>query len=198
MKKNECREEFEKWILNIDLNYMTDLNLDNCGYYKNERIHFLWAGWKEAWKFKVSYEEDVLNVNNLTFQINQGDYKMNEKTLGEMIGVLVDNFEITNDVKEKVKMKIKFDFTSTSDTDIKNWLCGNRRIAWQRPARAMSKEELEGLNNTAVIAQNAGQKVKSVKELVSEYVSIGIPENLALMMINEPERFKDVISQVKI
>ena len=55
-----------------------------------------------------------------------------EKTLGQMIGTVTDTFSITNARGEKVQISVKWDFTTSTDTDIKSWLCGNRRIAFQR------------------------------------------------------------------
>lgn len=89
-------------------------------------------------------------------------------TLGKMIGVVEDNFEVTNSREQKVKLTVKFDFTTASDADVKSWLCGNRRIAFQRPARSLSVDELKALSGKTVIAQNAGQKVKSAEEIEKE------------------------------
>jgi len=109
-----------------------------------------------------------------------------ENTLGQMIGTLNHALSITNDNKEKVSIMVKIDFTTASDIDIKSWLCGSRAIAFQRPTRMLSKTEIEALNNTTVIAQNAGQKVKSRKEQIASLTAIGLPLNVAEAAIDNP------------
>ena len=89
-------------------------------------------------------------------------------TLGQLVGVVSDNFSIKNDVGDTVQLRVKYDFTTSSDQDVKSWLCGNRRIALQRPSRSLSKDELEGLNDTVIMAVDAGKKVKSKAEKVAE------------------------------
>ena len=56
-----------------------------------------------------------------------------EKTLGQIIGTVVDNFSVTNSRGQSTTIRVKYDFSSCSDNDIKAWLCGNRRIVFQRP-----------------------------------------------------------------
>jgi len=90
----------------------------------------------------------------------------NEIKIGELIGKVVDNFSITNDEGDKVQLKITFDYSTASNVDIVSWLNGNRRIAGQRPWRAMSKGELEELNGTTILATEAGKKIKTKAEKV--------------------------------
>jgi len=116
--------------------------------------------------------------------------------LGSLIGMVVDNFSITNDAKDKVQVRLTFDFASASNGDIVNWLVGNRRIALQRPARAMSKDELEGLNGTVVPAIDAGKKVKTRAEKLAVYTSIGLPLPMAELAIDNPEGFKNAMATV--
>ncbi len=113
------------------------------------------------------------------------------KTLGEMIGKVVDNFAITNDAGDKVQLKLTFDFSTSSDVDIKSWLCGNRRIALQRPARAMSDEELKALNDTVIIAIDAGKKVKTKAERIKEAQA-----TIAALRANFPEEYSNLISEM--
>jgi len=116
--------------------------------------------------------------------------------LGSLIGMVVDNFSITNDAKDKVQVRLTFDFNGASNGDIINWLVGNRRIALQRPARAMSKSELENLNGTVVIASDAGKKVKTRAEKLAVYTSIGLPLAMAELAIDNPEGFKNAMAAV--
>lgn len=119
------------------------------------------------------------------------------QTLGQVIGKVIDNFAITNDAGDKVQVKLTFDFSTASGNEIKSWLCGNRRIALQRPARAMDRIELTALNNTVIIATDAGKKVKSRAEKIKGYVAMGLPENVAILAIDNPEKFKEVMESME-
>lgn len=113
--------------------------------------------------------------------------------LGQLIGKVVDNFAITNDAGDKVQLKLTFDFSTSTDMDIKSWLCGNRRIALQRPARAMSREELIELNNTTIMAIDAGKKVKTKAERVKEAQA-----TIAALKANYPEEYANIVSEMNI
>ena len=121
---------------------------------------------------------------------------MENKTLGQMIGKCIDNFAITNDSEDKVQIKLTFDYSTASDSEIKSWLNGNRRIALQRPARAMSKVELNDLNDTTIFAIDAGKKVKTRAEKLSVYIAMGLPKHIAELAIDEPAKFKEVMDSM--
>ena len=112
-------------------------------------------------------------------------------TLGQTIGKVVDDFTITNDAEDKVRVRLTFDFGSATDSDIKSWLCGNRRIALQRPARARSKDELEALNGQVIQATDAGKKVKTLAERKAEARAI-----LAALKAAHPEEYEAIVSEV--
>jgi len=119
-----------------------------------------------------------------------------ENNLGTLIGKVIDNFSITNDAGDKVQLRLTFDFSTSTDNEIKSWLCGNRRIALQRPARAMSKDELNDLNNTTIMAIDAGKKVKTRAEKIKVYTSMGLPENMAIMAVDNPGKFQEAMNKV--
>ena len=121
-----------------------------------------------------------------------------ENNIGSLIGKVVDNFAITNDNGDKVQLKLTFDFSTATDVDVKSWLCGNRRIALQRPARAMNKDELTAMNNTTIMATDAGRKVKSRAERIKVYTSMGLPEDVAIMAVDNPARFKGAMDSIGI
>jgi hypothetical protein len=123
---------------------------------------------------------------------------MEKKNLGQLIGQLIDHFSITNDDGDTVQLTLTFDFSTSSDAEIKSWLCGNRRIAYQRPARAMSKDELTDMNNTVIMANEAGRKVKSKAEKVAAYMAMGIPEDVAIMAVDNPMAFKKAMDNLGI
>ena len=114
-------------------------------------------------------------------------------SLGQLIGKVVDNFTITNDAGDKVQLKLTFDFTTSTDADIKSWLCGNRRIALQRPARAMSENELKSMNNTTVMAIDAGKKVKTKAERIKEAQAI-----IAALKANFPKEYANMVSEMNV
>jgi hypothetical protein len=113
--------------------------------------------------------------------------------IGRLIGKVVDNFSITNDNGDKVQLKVDFDYTTSSDIEITSWLNGNRRIALQRPARAMSRDELEGMNNTVIIAVDAGKKVKTKAERVKEAQA-----TIAALKANFPEEYASMVSEMNV
>lgn len=121
-----------------------------------------------------------------------------QNTLGSAIGIVSDTFEITNDVKEKTKITVKFDFTSVDDQTVKAWVASNRRIALQAQLRKLTIGEIEALDGTTIVAVNAGCKIKSRQEQVSAMTAAGIPVELAKMMIDDPEKFKEVMKKVEI
>ena len=115
------------------------------------------------------------------------------ETLGNYIGKAIDNFAITNDNGDKVQLKVTFDYSTASDVDIVSWLNGNRRIALQRPARAMSKVELESVNNTTIMAIDAGKKVKTKAERIKEAKA-----TIEALKANYPEEYANLVSEMDI
>jgi hypothetical protein len=113
--------------------------------------------------------------------------------IGRLIGKVVDNFSITNDNGDKVQLKVDFDYTTSSDIEIISWLNGNRRIALQRPARAMSREELESINNTTIMAVDAGKKVKTKAERIKEAHA-----TIAALKANFPNEYANMISEMSV
>lgn len=117
-------------------------------------------------------------------------------TLGSMIGVLTDNFAITNDDQDKVQLSVRWDFRTATDADIKSWLCGNRRIAFQRPSRAMSVDELTTVDGSTIPAIDAGKKVKTHAEKIAAIVNVGIPEELAEFALENPVKLDEIMALV--
>ena len=113
--------------------------------------------------------------------------------IGRLIGRAVDNFSITNDNGDKVQLKIEFDYTTSSDIEIISWLNGNRRIALQRPARAMSEDELRSINNTVIIATDAGKKVKTKAERIKDAKA-----TIAALKENFPEEYANLVSEMDV
>ena len=98
--------------------------------------------------------------------------------LGMLVGVITDNFAVKNDAGDTVQLHVKYDFSTASDEDIKSWLCGNRRIAMQRPLRKLSVEEITNLNGVTILAQDAGKKVKSKEDQIQEFVNAFVGQGI--------------------
>jgi len=105
-------------------------------------------------------------------------------TLGQTIGIVKHSCSITNNSNEKTSITIGIDFTNSSDSDIRSWLVGNRIIAFQRPTRSLSLDEIQALDGTTIAASDAGVKIKSRSEKIASYVNAGIPENIASAIVD--------------
>lgn len=92
-------------------------------------------------------------------------------TLGKAIGITVDNFSVTNNAGVSTKIRVNIDYSSVSDTDIRSWLNGNRRISLQRVLRSMTTAEIDALDGTTFMAETIGQKVKSDEQVKAEYMA---------------------------
>ena len=117
-------------------------------------------------------------------------------TLGQQIGKVTRWFTVTNDTKDKISLKLTFDFSTTPNSDIHSWLCSNRIIAFQRPTRSLSKEEIEELDGSIIIATDAGKKVKSREERIATYTALGLPRDLAELAVDDPGRFQELVGKV--
>lgn len=87
-----------------------------------------------------------------------------ETTLGQRLGTQKHSLGITNDAGDKTSITISIDYTSASDNDLASWLNSNRVISGQRVWRKMSIEEISELDGTVFIANNIGQKIKTLAE----------------------------------
>lgn len=109
---------------------------------------------------------------------------METKTLGQSIGIVGDSFKVTNNAGNEVQLRVRFDYSTCSDADIKSWLNGNRRIAFQRPVRSLSTDELGKLDGQIINANECGRKVESreerIQKFVNTFIGAGLPEEKAL------------------
>jgi len=94
---------------------------------------------------------------------------MENNTLGQMIGLVEDNFKVTNNAGVETQLRVKYDFSTTPDADIKSWLCGNRRISAQRPMRSLTSEQIKEIDGATINALDCGKKVKSDEQVKAEY-----------------------------
>lgn len=116
--------------------------------------------------------------------------------LGKLIGKVKHAFSIKNHAGDQVKLSVTFDFSTCSDADLKSWLVSDRTIALQRPTRMLSAEEIQELDGTVILANEAGRKVKSRSERIAELTAIGIPEKLAELAIDNPDSFATIMADL--
>ncbi len=119
-----------------------------------------------------------------------------EKMLGQMLGVVSDNFSVKNKQDQTVSLNVKYDFTDASDQDIKSWVCGNRRIAFQRSLRVLSDKEISELSGKTFNASTLGQKIENEDTKINRLVLNGLPVELATIAVRDPEKFKGVMQEV--
>ena len=121
---------------------------------------------------------------------------MTTQTLGQQIGVLVDNFSISQyKGGPSTQLKVTWDFSTATNADIKSWLCGSRRIAFQRPTRGLSMDEIKAISGSIIMATDAGCKVKSRTEKIAVYTSMGLPENMATIAVDDPTKFQAILDR---
>jgi hypothetical protein len=110
--------------------------------------------------------------------------------IGASIGIVEDNFSVTNNSDESVQIRVKFDYSNVSDNEIKSWLNGNRRISFQRPIRALTVEEIKALDGRTIPAGDAGKKMKSAEDMKAEALA-----TLAALKVNFPEMYAKLVSE---
>ena len=121
-----------------------------------------------------------------------------QKTLGQQIGRVSHKLSIKNNRDEKVTIGLVFDFTTATDTDIKAWCVSNRTISFQRPARAMSADEIQALDGSVIIAQDAGKKVVSREERIDAMAAqLGVSREIATYAVDNPDALEKFYTQVK-
>lgn len=116
--------------------------------------------------------------------------------LGKQIGKVKHSFSIKNHAGEQVKLSITFDFSACTDQDLKSWLVSDRTIAFQRPTRLLSASEIEELDGTTILANEAGRKVKSRAERIAELTAVGIPKKLAELAVDNPDSFATIMADL--
>ena len=123
-------------------------------------------------------------------------------TIGQAIGVVKHNLDITLDNGTKANAKVHIDFTSATDIDIKSGLCSNRVISGQRAWRKMSLDEFEhNVNDATFMASAIGQKVKTHAEKVTllrdTMSSLGYDEEQIELACNNVDRFIDGLQKTQ-
>ena len=127
---------------------------------------------------------------------NKSKVESKPLTIGQAIGVVKHNLDITLDNGAKTSASVNIDFTSTSNQDIKSWLCSNRVISGQRAWRKMSLDEFtSNVDKQTFAASSIGQKVKTHEEKVTllrdTMASIGYSEDEIELACDNVDRFID-------
>ena len=113
-----------------------------------------------------------------------------ENTIGQRLGVQRHTLSIKNDAGDKASISVRIDYTSASDNDIAGWLNSNRVISGQRVWRKMDVDEIGELDGQTFIANNIGQKIKTMAERKREAratldaLKAAHPDEFAAMMEN--------------
>ena len=119
-------------------------------------------------------------------------------TLGQSIGIIRDSFSITNNRGNTTSITIQWDFSTSTDNDIKSWLAGNRRIAFQRPSRALSIDEINELDGSTVMASNAGKKTMSRSERIENMMAMNpsMTVKMAEYALDNPTKWAEMMELV--
>jgi len=119
-------------------------------------------------------------------------------TLGQSIGIIRDSFSITNNRGNTTSITIQWDFSTSTDNDIKSWLAGNRRIAFQRPSRALSIDEINALDGSTVMASNAGKKTMSRSERIENMMAMNpsMTVKMAEYALDNPTKWAEMMELV--
>ena len=112
--------------------------------------------------------------------------------LGQTIGVVKHTFNVTNASGASVQITINVDFRSSTNEQITRWALSNRIIAFQRPDRSLSVDELKKLDGTTIVAASAGQKMKSRESRIAELVANNVPEKLAIAIVDNPSVLENI------
>ena len=78
------------------------------------------------------------------------------------------------------------------------WAMYGRKVALQNVLRAKSPEFLDDLKKKGlrVHARDAGKNFQSREERIEELVRLGIPENIATMMVDDPGKAAAVMQKL--
>jgi len=104
----------------------------------------------------------------------------------------VHTFSTRLDNGDKVQLTITFDFSNVPKEQIIEWALSNRVIAFQRPLRALTKEEALKLNNTTVNALECGRKIEGREEKINKLVAAGLPRKLAELAVDNPQALENL------
>ena len=120
------------------------------------------------------------------------------ESIGQRIGIVKHSFTVRQDEnsKEKVKINYNIDFTTATDDQIRGWLAADRTIAFQRPLRSLSLDEIKGMEGTTIIAQYASRKQPSREEQIQALVAAGLPRKIAEFSIDNPDAFKEAMGGI--
>ena len=126
-------------------------------------------------------------VDNTSNNIN----KVVRKSVQISGGKLPDSF--------KAKIDVTIDYTGVSRATLIQWATSDRIIAFQRIRDTATTKELNDMARSGVEihATMCGKKVKSRAERINELVLKGVPEFLAIIMIDDPEKAEAILNAVK-
>lgn len=96
-----------------------------------------------------------------------------------------------------VVLNVELDFTGATREELIEWAVGDRKIAAQRWLRSKTPEYLNELQKSGfrVHAREAGKQVKTREEKITEFVNMGIPQNIAEIAVDNPEKLEQMMAK---
>ena len=89
-------------------------------------------------------------------------------------------------------------FTFMPDDPIYDWAVSERKIALQRVLRTKTDEVVDKLPNPLeLLAVDAGRNIRTREERIAEFVAMGIPEKMATMLVDNPEKLAEFEKMMK-
>ena len=94
-------------------------------------------------------------------------------------------------------LTVDIDFTGVTRDELIDWAIGERRVACQRWLRNKNPEFLEKLQQDGfrIHAREAGSQVKSREDKVKELTALGIDQELAEKIVDNPEMMNQMAKQ---
>jgi len=117
--------------------------------------------------------------------------------IGKLLGKVKRNMTITNNAGVSVDISVTFDFTSSDDEACRKWIVGARAIRFQNSGkRSLSASELEALDGKTIKAELAGQKIESRDKQIKALVASGIPQPLAELAVDDPDKLAEMTNKI--
>lgn len=96
-------------------------------------------------------------------------------------------------------INVELDFTGCTREELIEWAVSDRKIAAQRWLRSKTPEYVQELQKKGfrVHAREAGKQVKTREEKITEFVNMGIPQNIAEIAVDNPEKLEQMMKGSK-
>ena len=97
------------------------------------------------------------------------------------------------------QIPVEMDFSGCSKDELIDWALSERRIAAQRWLRLQSEEFLQNLQKKGLRlhARDAGRQLADPNKRVQELRKLGLPDELARLVVSNPEKVEELLSKLK-